>query len=294
MKLLRLCLVLSVLISLSSFAEQPISGDVQSATNAIIPPPRREVPGIRHALSLGTLYIPDYYHLNDLQPVDLVFFFHGAAWCAEQNFYDAHKNAVLISISGVNYGEVFQDVAILAGLMDEALEKVKAVFPMADGIGKVCLTSFSGGYTAVREILKQPEYQAGISDVVLADSLYAPRVKDATNQLEPDALKPFLDYARRAAAGECTFLYSHLYPPDPQYRGNTTTLAAEYLLERLGVERIPSEEVNKRGVPIAYRADREGFHILGYSGMTQQDHFEHFYSLSDLLRLTSLTDGQNP
>ncbi|MGI8906126.1 MAG: hypothetical protein ACR2IE_06515 [Candidatus Sumerlaeaceae bacterium] len=49
---------------------------------------------------------------------------------------------------------------------------------------------------------------------------------------------------------------------------------------------------NSRGAKLLYRADRNGFHVLGYSGMTTQDHFEHFYAIGDLWKLTSLTHAR--
>jgi hypothetical protein len=105
-------------------------------------------------------------------------------------------------------------------------------------------------------------------------------------------MAPFLDYARRAANGQCVFLYSHLYPPEEQHRGNTTTLTASYLIDELDVPRREAATRNSRGEQLLYRADRNGFHVFGYAGMTTQDHFEHFYAASDLLKLTSLDDAQ--
>jgi len=155
-------------------------------------------------------------------------------------------------------------------------------------IQKVCLASFSGGYPSVRQILGQAEFKDLITDVVLADSLYAKRLSDT--QLDPEQMQLFLAFAKRASQGECTFLFSHLYPPEEKYRTNTTTLAASYLIDQVGAERKPADSKNSRGARLLYRADLKGFHVLGYAGMTNQDHFEHFYSVSELFRQTSLTD----
>ncbi|MCX7018616.1 MAG: hypothetical protein WCK47_11600 [bacterium] len=35
-------------------------------------------------------------------------------------------------------------------------------------------------------------------------------------------------------------------------------------------------------------ADTGNLHIFGYTGMTNQDHFNHFYAIGDLFKLTSL------
>lgn len=257
-------------------------------TNFLIAPPRRDVPGKRITLDRGSLYVPDFFKPASNR-ADLVLFFHGAAWCAEQNFYDARKNAVLVSISHTNYAEFFHDShrfeSILA-TVSNALAKGKVC---DGGIGNICLASFSGGYVAVREILKQETNTARVTDVVLADSLYAPRAKGNTNELDSAAMEPFLNYARRAADGKGTFWFTQLFPPEEKYRNNTTTLAANYLIDALKAQRVPADSRNSQGAQALYRADKGNFHVIGYAGMTTQDHFNHFYALSDLLKEISFT-----
>jgi len=103
-------------------------------------------------------------------------------------------------------------------------------------------------------------------------------------------MAPFLAYARRAAAGEKNLFFSQLYPPEEQYRENRTTLTAQYLLERVGPKKAPTTGKTSRGADILYRAEMNGFHVFGYSGMTNQDHADHLYSMHDLLKQTSLKD----
>jgi hypothetical protein len=277
----------SLLIAITClFVLPPTAHAATTNKNSIVAPARRNVPG-RHAdLKLGTLYVPDFFRTATNGSADLVIFFHGAAWCAEQNFYDARKNAVLITINNTNLAALFKEPSRLAGLLEEMAKALKP-----EGVSSIrhcCLASFSGGYVAVREILQQPEYLDRISDVVLADSLYAPRVAGKTNELDPAAMAPFLDYARRASEGKGNFWFSQLFPPEERYRENTTTLAAYYLTDHLHVERHPASGKSSSGAQLLYRADKGNFHVLGYAGMTNQDHFNHFYGISDLLRETSL------
>lgn len=250
--------------------------------------PKRVVPGKRFALtSKQQLFIPDFFKPEVTTQTHVVVFFHGAAWCSEQNFYEAHKNAVLVSISEdrmvdyAKWGEHF--IPMLQHVQETLAENGITTKPIS-----VCVASFSGGYRAVLEILKQPEHVSLISDVVLADSLYPPRLDEGKGGLDPEPLGFFLQYAQRAADGKIKFLFSHLYPPEPEYRDNKTNLAAEFLMEKLGLAKISAAGYTSRGSQIMYRASRGGLLILGYAGMTSQDHFEHFYALSDLLSLTSL------
>jgi hypothetical protein len=257
-------------------------------SNSIIAPPRLNVPGKHIALPSGTLFVPHFFILPANGKADLVVFFLGAAWCAEQNFYAARKNAVLLTVTGTEMTRLSENKSQLTTLLAQTRQALATNGIPARAIGRICLASFSGGYVAPRTILRQTNFLDQISDVVLADSLYAPRLAKATNQLDPAAMSPFLNYARRAAVGQGHFFFSHLYPPEMIYRSNTTTLAASYLIDRLQVERRPAHSTNSRNAKLLYRADKGNFHVLGYAGMNNQDHFNHFYGVSDLLRETSL------
>src|SRR4051812_13019544 len=59
----------------------------------IVTPEKVEVPGKRFAMAQGELFIPDFFKAGE--KTDVVLWFQGAAWVVEQEFYAAHKNAVL-------------------------------------------------------------------------------------------------------------------------------------------------------------------------------------------------------
>ena len=67
-------------------AENQSQTERKKPANALVPPPRRDVPGKRFSLSLGTLYVPDFFDSEVTTATEVVVFFHGAAWCAQQNF----------------------------------------------------------------------------------------------------------------------------------------------------------------------------------------------------------------
>jgi hypothetical protein len=123
---------------------------------------------------------------------------------------------------------------------------------------------------------------------VLCDSLYAQHVAGPDSELDELQLKPFLEYARLAAKGEKNLFFSQLFPPEEQYRRNTTTLAAQYLIDHVGAKKVETKDKTSRGTPILYRAETKGFHVYGYAGTTNQDHADHLYAMHDLLARTSL------
>jgi hypothetical protein len=261
---------------------------------SITPPPKRDVPGKRIILASGQLYIPDFFLASMDRPTQLLIWSLSTPWCAEQNFYDARKNAVLLTLNSAAIKKGFADASTFAALLDETNAALAKEFPTSKPIGQICLGSFSAGYTVVRDILRHDRYRWLITDVVLCDSLYAPVSKTPAHEVDPEAMAPFLDFARLASKGTATFLYSHLYPPKEEHRGNTTTLTASYLIAQLHAPRTPGAGANSAGAKLLYRSDLKNFHILGYSGMTNQDHFNHLYASADLIRQTSLTDAPPP
>src|SRR5438132_11451893 len=112
---------------------------------AITPPARRDVPGVHVNLKCGQLFLPDFFHPDEKQPTQLVIWTYGAAWCAEQNFYDARKNAAHLTVSTSSFKDGFRDAAVFQRLVDETNEAIKTKFPQANPIGRICIGSFSGG-----------------------------------------------------------------------------------------------------------------------------------------------------
>jgi len=255
-----------------------------------VQPEKRQVPGQRFAIGDGEMFVPDYF--SPAEKTDIVIWFLGAPWVVEQEFYDAHKNAVLLVANEQTLKNNFPGPRHFQNLLGNIQVALKKKNVTDKPIGKVVLCSFSGGYTVIRQLLSFQEIVPLISDVVLCDSLYANHVAGPESELDDLQLKPFLDYARLAAAGEKNFVFSQLYPPEEKYRTNTTTLTAAYLMEHVGAKKVDSKEKTSFGTPILYRAGMNGFHVFGYAGMTNQDHFNHLYGMHDLLKLTSLKDAK--
>lgn len=258
-------------------------------STGIIAPKRIDVPGQRFSLATGQMFIPDYFKPRKDGKYNLVVFFHGAAWCSEQVFYPAHKNAILVSVSVKSYSETFSDTTRFQQILDEVnltLETAKIIAHPKLNI--LSVSSFSGGYSAIFEILKVPQYYDRISNLILADSLYAGFTDTTRTVLIEEQISPFLMYAQDAAKGKKMFWFTHLYPPEEKYRDNTSTKTASYLIDRIHAKKVVQHKTNKLGMLLLYSSDKKGFHIRGYSGMTNQDHFNHFYNLAEYYKKLSL------
>ncbi|MCX7919487.1 MAG: hypothetical protein N3A72_07740 [bacterium] len=274
--------------SFAQTTDTTVSRTTVTRSSGIIAPKRIAVPGERFTLSTGQLFVPDYFKPKKDGRFNLVVFFHGATWCSEQVFYPAKKNAVLVSITVPSYQAVFQDTTRFQQILDEVhLTLQTANIIPHPKLSKLALASFSGGYVAVREILNVPEYYEQVDAVILADSLYCAFTDTTRTVLVEEQMAPFLKFALDAASGRKSFWFTHLFPPEEKYRDNTTTKTAGYLIERVHAKRIYQHKTNTLGMILLYSSDKKGFHIRGYAGMTNQDHFNHFYNLAEYYKKLS-------
>ena len=68
-------------------------------------------------------------------------------------------------------------------------------------------------------------------------------------------------------------------------------ILTEYLATKIELHWQDTEGTTSRGMQYGRRADAGNLHLIGVKGMTTQDHFEHFYSWEDLLRMSSLPEA---
>lgn len=262
---------------------------------------KEDLPGFSFSLSTGTIYIPPYFHPQGKKEniVNLVIHFHGAPWIVEQNFYFAQKNAVQVTISlpglsGV-YTNKYKDRQEFGRLLNEImkiLEREKIV--NKPRLGKLCLTSFSAGFGALREILKVPKYYRLITDIVCADSIHCGfvSVTSATGvitTLNKKQMAPFLKFAKDAVQGKKTMLITHSEIDPLTYASTTKT--ADYLIEKVGAIRKPVSLLHpsqNNNMKLLSAADKGNFHVRGYAGNTPQDHMDHLYKIADFIKETSL------
>ena len=239
---------------------------------------KTEVKGTRTKLSLGTLVITPSAQRR--KTVRLVVHFHGAAWLAEQAATRRWRSVAVIAVEAGNgsgvYAQTMRDPARFASLLEEAARvSGKRFHP-------VIVTSFSAGYGAVREILKDHANWSRIDAVVLCDSLHAGYVDGKAGQVDPANMQPFLDFAREAAAGRKQMFITHseLFPGT--YASTTET--ADWLLEQLGLKRRPVLRRGPGGMQQLSEAKTGGFTVKGFAGNSAPDHIDQFQGLAEWLR----------
>lgn len=211
-------------------------------------------------MSLGTLTLP----VRE-RPATLIVHFHSAPWLVE---YSARKRFPAAAVLSVNLGagsetyrEPFVDATRFSRLIEEAEAAAGGKFRT------IVLSSFSAGYGAVREILREKSNWPRINSIVLADSLYAGYGQ------EPEDLGPFLAYLQ--AGKRLVMTHSELFPGT--YAATFET--ADWLLAKLGARRKAVLKWGPVGMQQLSEASKAGFVVLGFAGNSAEDHVDHLYAL---------------
>lgn len=237
-----------------------------------------EVSGQRVPLSLGSLLLPE--HPQAVMP--LVIHFHGAPWLAEDAVRKRARNAAVIGIqigsgSGV-YARAFQEPGRMAALVAEARAAAKAEFC------PIYLTSFSAGYGAIREVLRDPKSSGVVEGILLMDSLHSGYTTGTTpGPVEPEPLAPFVEFARAAVAGRKRMVVTHSEVFPGTFASTTET--ADYLLSRLGLKHLPKLKEGPDGMQQLSRVHAGRFDLFGFAGNSAPDHVDHLNSMEEWLRL---------
>ena len=199
------------------------------------------------------------------KPAVLIMHFHSSPWLVE---YSAQKRFPMSAVLTVNLGagsdayrDPFVDTTKFPKLIEEA--QIAAGGPFRT----IILSSFSAGYGAVREILREKSNWPRIGSIVLADSLYAGYGH------EEEDLGPFLAYMK--SGKRLVMTHSELYPGTYA----ATFEAAEWLLNQMGTKRKAVLKWGPVGMQQLSEASRAGFIVLGFAGNSADDHVDHLYAL---------------
>jgi GH25 family lysozyme M1 (1,4-beta-N-acetylmuramidase) len=200
----------------------------------------------------------------------LVHFHHGQQLPVLQRELErAKKNIVLIAVDiggrSTVYTGAFQSGEELQGVLSAALAEMPGAV-----LGRLFLSSFSAGYGAVRQILRSERYP--VEFLHLADSLYADFVG---GQVAAGEMAPFV---RHLKSGRPLWL-THSAVPTAGYASTTQT--ADYLLATAGATRQATSTTNGLGMVMTSLADKDDFHVRGYSGTMFPHHFNHLQNIGE-------------
>lgn len=250
------------------------------------------------------LFVPPTFALPADGRVDLAVHFHTEPWFAiEEHLRRGLIGPLLVVTVGQGssaYARPFRDADRFGRLLDAVGVKLT---PQADRLAtvrNVDVTSFSAGYGAVREILKQERYVERIRRVVLLDSLYASwdpasTQPGATSRPLPENMLPFARFVELAAEGRKTFVLTHSSVQTPYANTQAT---ADWIAAHVGARwiEVPAGTTpasTDPDFPLYRRADLGHLHLWGYGGDAAQAHLTHVRHLADVWKaLDAAEDGR--
>lgn len=238
----------------------------------------------------GTLYVPDA--VKNESRVDLLIHFHGDGRVA-RHAVDRHAASWVLfhaqwGHGSSAYGRPVGEIGAEA-LLDTIRRAVRARLPNAT-ISRIVLSGWSAGYGAIRAMIGDGTVAERVDGIMLLDGLHCSYVPEGQVLADGGALdslqmRPFLDWARRAADGEKSFLITHSAVFPGTYASTTET--AEYLLRQLGIGRQPQLAEGPVGMQQTSVAGRGRFLVLSFAGNSAPDHVDHYHGLGEFLRRLS-------
>jgi hypothetical protein len=230
--------------------------------------------------------------------VDLVFFFHAAPYITHHAAESSGVSFVGVTIqlgggSG-SYNAPFEDSTAFRRLFSSVDSTLRSG-GHGKNINRIVLAGFSAGYGAVRRIISQPENREMIDAILLLDGIHASYVPDRTvlyegGSVDTTHLAAFLSYAREASnpgsATRFVITHSEVFPGTFV----STTEATDWLLDRLGVRRVPVLKWGPLGMQQVSETHLGNFSVLGFAGNSGVDHGDHLHAFGHFLRLVAWGD----
>ncbi|HEX3850199.1 MAG TPA: hypothetical protein VHW01_04485 [Polyangiaceae bacterium] len=225
------------------------------------------------------------------KPYDLLVHFHGAPAVMETAFeHSGIDGALVIYNLGIGSG-AYEDPYSIPNSYDHMLESVTAAVrelcPSAAAPKRVALSGWSAGYGAILHIIDRAKDAARVDAVLLADGMHVGFEPVGFRKVSAISMAPFTLFADEAIAGHKLFAVTHSSIQTPYA---STTETAEFLLDTEGLAVDRHEQPGPRpGMTLTSRADREGFHMRGFSGEDKAAHCDHLFAFGELL-LTPLAE----
>jgi hypothetical protein len=205
---------------------------------------------------------------------DLVLHLHGDD-LARRELVLSGQRFVLYALT-LDPSESYAGLFSGSGLFGQVLREIEQGLTKRHGtsarVRKIGLSAWSAGYMGVLAMLVQPEAK-DVDAVILIDGLHGQRL--ALDR----PLAPFVDFARRASAGERFMVVTHSSIDSPGFA--STTESAHHLLAALGVRPLPVRRNDRFGLELVEFFTQGDFHVRGYAGNDKADHCAQVTLLRD-------------
>lgn len=238
------------------------------------------------APSIGQMIMPHKGGITKSGGFDVVIHFHGHEPIRKE-FVKTAKGAVLVGIDlGIGSG-AYSKAFAAPNVFPALLQSIERGMAQHTGnknahIRKLALSSWSAGYGAIEQILRQPASKK-VDSVILLDSLHAGYVDEQAGTLKVEMIEPFIEFAKRAAAKKVFMYMSHSSIIPPGYASTAETAA--YVVKQLKGKPKKSTRQDVLGLDMYERFDKGFFKMRGYTGNDKPDHCAHIGLMADIMKV---------
>jgi len=224
-------------------------------------------------LDMGRMLLPKKGALTSNNEFDLIIHFHGGNAVRKQ-IAEIARGAIIVGVGlgagSAAYGRPFSRPEVFLNLLNDIEKAVaKHTNNKQVRIRRLALTGWSAGYGVIRAILRQKASER-VDAVVLLDGLHSNYVRGKSKELRADQLRPFVQFAKRAAKGQKFMFVSHSKIIPPGYASTTET--AHYLTKKLGTKVHRSSAQDSPLLSRYEQAKSGNFIMQGYLGKGKGDH----------------------
>jgi hypothetical protein len=243
----------------------------------------------------GTLMVLPDFESSD-GTYDLVVHFHGASDLVKQSYAAVKLNAVLCVFNLGTGSGVYDDHFIYKPRFDQVLELATLAMQkrglQGPKVGRVALSAFSAGVSAIDRILERPSGMKEIDAVIVLDGLHASY--DEHKKLDMRRIDPLVKFAELAARGDKLAFITHSEIPTLSYASTHET--ADALLQHLEMKRSPGGEApalpplaalgNERSrkelsvLEPTSHAQKGRLYVRGYAGIKAEHHRSHLHQMA--------------
>jgi hypothetical protein len=214
--------------------------------------------------------------------------FHGDPQTVWNNAAYATLDAVVVTVNLGAVSSAYQDpyaadTTLFATLLDEARTTLRNQPDFADNLNfdKLAVSSFSAGYGAVREVLKNSTYFNDIDGMILADTVYASFTSSSDHTPLDSQMAGFRNFATAAKNGTKTLTLSHSLVQTFTYCNTAET--ADDLLAWTGVTPSAYNVTGLGGLQFYRRAQAGEFEMFGALGDDATAHSKHLQNIGQFL-----------
>jgi len=236
------------------------------------------------SVSSGQMIAPHKGGVTKNGGFDLIVHFHGHEPIRKE-FVKTANGSVLVGIDlGIGSG-AYQSAFANPSLFTNLIASVEGVMTKRAGkpahVRKIALSSWSAGYGAAEQILRQPAGRK-IDAVILLDSLHVGYVDESQKTYKVAQIEPFIEFARRARDRKTLMFMSHSSIVPPGYASTTETAA--FVISQLRGKLKKADRQDVLGLDMIDRFDRGNLHVRGYTGDDKPDHCAHIGLMADIVK----------